>query len=69
VAVYIVFFNINRTDLCQMIAIQPVSLALLFIHPDLNWRQQVWLLKNSFSVQTASNSVIENVYPGRENRL
>ena len=23
-----------------MIAIQPVSLALLFIHPDLNWRQQ-----------------------------
>jgi hypothetical protein len=40
VAVYIVFFHINRTDLCQMIAIQPVSLALVFIHPDLNWRQQ-----------------------------
>jgi hypothetical protein len=29
----------------------------------------VWLLKNSFSAQTASNPVTENVYPVRENRL
>ena len=29
----------------------------------------LWLLKNSFSAQTASNPVIENVYPVRENRL
>jgi hypothetical protein len=28
-----------------------------------------WLLKNSFSAQTASNPVIENVYPVRENHL
>jgi hypothetical protein len=27
------------------------------------------LLKNSLSEKTASNSVIENVYAGRENRL
>jgi hypothetical protein len=31
--------------------------------------EQAWLLKNSFSAQTASNPVIENVYPVRENRL
>jgi hypothetical protein len=31
--------------------------------------QQAWLLKNSFSAQTSSNPVIENVYPVRENRL
>jgi hypothetical protein len=30
---------------------------------------KVWLLKNSFSAKTASNPVIENVYPARENRL
>jgi hypothetical protein len=28
-----------------------------------------WVLKNSFSAQTASNPVIENVHLVRENRL
>jgi hypothetical protein len=28
-----------------------------------------WVLKNSFFAQMASNPLIENVYPVRENRL
>ena len=35
----------------------------------LNERFGLWLLKNSYSAQTASNPVMEDVYPARENRL
>lgn len=40
-----------------------------YTHLNFSWRYQAWVLKNSFSSQTTSNSVIENVYPVRENRL